>query len=107
MFIVFLTRFSFEDSHIEFSKVIQDRIIGTKEETANVSIVLMKSRECQVGYQVNIGTFQRELYAGRKRCVHNFHNLEIHLFMPPRSKIGGHIVFVLSVILSFCNSVIL
>ena len=23
-------------------------------------------------------------------------------FMPPRSKIGGHIVFVLSVILSFC-----
>ena len=39
MFIVFLTRFSFEDSHIEFSKVIQDRIIGTKEETANVSIV--------------------------------------------------------------------
>ena len=27
--------------------------------------------------------------------------------MPPRSKIGGHIVFVLSVILSFCHSVIL
>ena len=29
------------------------------------------------------------------------------LFMPPRSKIGGHIVFVLSAILPFCNSVIL
>nr|XP_022300005.1 DDB1- and CUL4-associated factor 1-like isoform X2 [Crassostrea virginica] len=29
-------KFSFEDSHIEFSKVIQDRIIGTKEETANI-----------------------------------------------------------------------
>ena len=29
------------------------------------------------------------------------------IFMPPRSKIGGHIVFVLSVILSFCHSVIL
>ena len=29
------------------------------------------------------------------------------VFMPPRSKIGGHIVFVLSVILSFCHSVIL
>ena len=26
--------------------------------------------------------------------------------MTPRSKIGGHIVFVLSVILSFCHSVI-
>ena len=26
------------------------------------------------------------------------------IFMPPRSKIGGHIVFVLSVILSFCHS---
>ena len=29
------------------------------------------------------------------------------LFMPPRLKIGGHIVFVLSVILSVCHSVIL
>ena len=29
------------------------------------------------------------------------------IFMPPRSKIGGHIVFVLSVILSFCHSVLL
>ena len=29
------------------------------------------------------------------------------IFMPPRSKIGGHIVFVLSVILSFRHSVIL
>ena len=28
-------------------------------------------------------------------------------FMPPRSKIGGHIVFVLSVILLFCHSVLL
>ena len=28
-------------------------------------------------------------------------------FMPLRSKIGAHIVFVLSVILSFCNSVLL
>ena len=27
--------------------------------------------------------------------------------MPPRLKIGGHIVFVLSVILSFCHSVLL
>ena len=33
--------------------------------------------------------------------------LKGNFFMPPRSKIGGHIVFVLSVILSFCNSVIL
>lgn len=29
-------KYSFEDSHIEFSKLIQDRIIGTKEETANI-----------------------------------------------------------------------
>ena len=48
---------------------------------------------------------------------HNFFIIELwyfkyikedkYLFMPPRSKIGGHIVFVLSVILSFCHSVIL
>lgn len=43
-----LTRFSFEDSHIEFSKVIQDRIIGTKEETANVSIVQINDENQEV-----------------------------------------------------------
>ena len=36
-------------------------------------------------------------------------NYQNRIFMPPRSKIGGggHIVVVLSVILSFCNSVLL
>ncbi|XP_062610768.1 DDB1- and CUL4-associated factor 1-like [Saccostrea cucullata] len=29
-------KYSFEDSHIEFSKQVQDRIIGTKDETANI-----------------------------------------------------------------------
>ena len=38
-------------------------------------------------------------------CIKNF-SLSF-FFMPPRSKIGGHIVFVLSVILSFHHSVIL
>ena len=45
---IMLTRFSFEDSHIEFSKVIQDRIIGTKEETANVSIVQINDENQEV-----------------------------------------------------------
>ena len=80
---IMLTRFSFEDSHIEFSKVIQDRIIGTKEETANVSIVQIsdENQKVLIGYQVNIATSQRESYAGRKKCVHNFYNLEIHLLI--------------------------
>jgi len=30
-------RFSFDDEYVEFSKHIEDRIIGTKEETAHVS----------------------------------------------------------------------
>ena len=35
------------------------------------------------------------------------HPYLIGIFMPPRSKIKGHIVFVLSVILLFCHSVLL
>ena len=31
-------RFNFEDHHLEFSNLIQDRVIGTKDEAANVSI---------------------------------------------------------------------
>lgn len=30
-------RFNFEDHHLEFSNQVQDRLIGTKDETANVS----------------------------------------------------------------------
>ena len=40
-----------------------------------------------------------------QRCVNVFPNTKVrnvYIFVPPRSKIGGHFVFVLSVILSFC-----
>ena len=64
-------------------------------------------------YQINFFTFH-----GRKVCANYWFNKvaecfifcicrSLLVFMPPRSKIGGHIVFVLSVILSFCHSVIL
>ena len=54
------------------------------------------------------------IWSLKKFLVRNS-NIHIHvhvlylsiLFMPPRSKIGGHIVFVLSVILSLRHSVIL
>ena len=45
---------------------------------------------------LNIIRLYGELYAD-KFC-------KVDIFMHPRSKIGGHIVFVLSVIVSFCQN---
>ncbi|KAK3101991.1 hypothetical protein FSP39_007955 [Pinctada imbricata] len=56
--------YNFEDGHIEFSKLNQDRIIGTKDESAHIydvstgeEIVKLFDADCANGYRDNRATF--------------------------------------------------
>ncbi|XP_055999036.1 DDB1- and CUL4-associated factor 1-like isoform X3 [Ostrea edulis] len=59
-----VSKHSFEDSHIEFSNQVQDRIIGTKDETANIYDVLTGKKILKLfdanranNYMLNRATF--------------------------------------------------
>ena len=78
----------------------------------NITITILLITSC-LFFQTQITcTSSLNKRADISNCDHKRN--QSFFFMPPRSKIGGHIVFVLSVILSFhsvipsfCNSVIL